>query len=61
MGVGDAPWLYAERLLAGPPLGSGCGSVPVAMAAEARAVESTRGTLSLWLRNVARAYLVDCL
>ncbi|CAN6474956.1 unnamed protein product [Victoria cruziana] len=61
MGAGDAPWLYAERLFAGPPLGSGRGSVPAATVAEARAVDPARGTLSLWPRNVVRAFSADCL
>ena len=51
MGAGDAPRLYAERLSAGPPLGSGSGSVPAATVAEARAVDPVRGTSSLWPRN----------
>jgi hypothetical protein len=38
MGAGDAPRSYAERLSAGPPIGSRCGSVRVAAVAEARAV-----------------------
>ncbi|CAN6445514.1 unnamed protein product [Victoria cruziana] len=61
MGAGDAPWLYAERLFAGPPLGSGHGSVPAATVAEARAVDPARGTLSLWPRNVVRAFSANCL
>ncbi|CAN6483984.1 unnamed protein product [Victoria cruziana] len=58
---GDAPWLYAERLFAGPPLGSGRGSVPAATVAEARAVDPARGMLSLWPRNVVSAFSADCL
>ncbi|CAN6483994.1 unnamed protein product [Victoria cruziana] len=61
MGAGDAPWLYAERLFAGPPLGSGCGSVPAATVAEACAVDPARGTLSLWPRNVVRTFSADFL
>lgn len=51
MGAGDSPRSYAERLVAGPVLGSRRGSVPAATAAEARAVDSARGTLSLWPRK----------
>ncbi|CAN6483987.1 unnamed protein product [Victoria cruziana] len=61
LGAGDAPWLYAERLFAGPPLSWGRGSVPAATVAEARAVDPTRGTLSLWPRNVVHAFSADCL
>ena len=55
MGAGDAPRSDAERPKAGPQIGSGCGPMRIAAAAQARALDTPAEMLSLRLWNAARA------
>lgn len=55
MGAGDAPRSDAERRGAGPPLGSGCGPLRAAPAAEARAFDPARGDVVGAAGDPARA------